>query len=83
MSYSTHRSGCIGEIDLEAPHGSDDGDDGLDGVAVNHNPVLATLLLCVAILMDDSECRKRRLSCISYWCLWSTSNLDNISKAPN
>ncbi len=41
----THRSGCISEVDLEASHRSDDGDNGLDGVAVDHGLVLLTLLL--------------------------------------
>lgn len=34
-------------------HGSDDGDDRLDSVAVHHHSVLFTLLLRVASLMDD------------------------------
>ena len=41
----THRSGCISKVDLEASHGSDDGDDGLDGVAVDNGLVLLTFLL--------------------------------------
>ena len=50
---ATHRSGRIAKVDLEAAHGSDDGDDGLDGVAVHHRLVLLTLLLRVARLVDD------------------------------
>lgn len=40
----THRSGCICKVNLEASHSSDDGNDGLDGVAVDHGLVLLTLL---------------------------------------
>lgn len=42
---ATHRSGGIGKVDFEASHSSDDGDDGLDGVAVDYGLVLLTLLL--------------------------------------
>lgn len=41
----SHRSACVSEVDLKATHGSDDGDDGLDGVAEDHSFVLLTLLL--------------------------------------
>lgn len=49
----THRSGCISKVDFEASHSSDDGDDGLDGVAVDHSLVLLTLLLWIPCFMDD------------------------------
>lgn len=45
MSCPTHRSGWISKVDLEATHSSDDGNNGLDGVAVDHGLVLLTLLL--------------------------------------
>ncbi len=38
----THSSRGVAKVDLEAPHGSDDGDDGLDGVAVDYSLVLLT-----------------------------------------
>lgn len=41
----TYRSGRIRKVDLEASHSSDDGDNGLDGVAVDHGLVLLTLFL--------------------------------------
>lgn len=40
-----HRSGCVPEVDFEASHGTDDGDDGLDSVTVHYGLVLLTLLL--------------------------------------
>lgn len=49
----THSSCGITKVDLEAPHGSDDGDDGLDSVAVDHSLVLLTFLFWVACLVDD------------------------------
>lgn len=36
----THSSRGVTEVNLEAAHGSDDGDDGLDRVAVDHSLVL-------------------------------------------
>lgn len=50
----THRSRCVSEIDLESPHGTNDGDDRLNSVAVDNSFVLFALLLRVACLMDDS-----------------------------
>lgn len=49
----THRSGGIPEVNLQVPHGLDDGHDGLDCVAVDHGFVLPALLLRVAIFVDD------------------------------
>ena len=43
-TITTHGSDGVSEVDLQAAHGSDDGDDGLDGVAVDHCLVLLTLL---------------------------------------
>lgn len=45
FSFSTTHSSCgIAKVNLEAPHGSDNGDDRLDGVAVDHGLVLLTFL---------------------------------------
>lgn len=49
----THRSGRIPEVDFEAAHGADDGDDGLDGVAIDHGLVLLTFILRVSCLVDN------------------------------
>lgn len=38
-------SGRISKVNLETSHSSDDGNNGLDGVAIDHSLVLLTLLL--------------------------------------
>lgn len=60
--FSTYRSGCICKVNLEAPHCSDDGNNGLDGVAVDNRLVLLTLLLWVAGFMDDPETQRKDIS---------------------
>ena len=62
----THRPGGVSKVDLKAAHGSDDGDDGLDGVAVDHSLVLLTLLLRVPSLVDDPEETPPSTQCTSY-----------------
>ena len=49
----THRSSRVSEVYPELSHGSDDGHQTLDGVAVDHRLVLETFLLTVASLVDD------------------------------
>lgn len=60
----THRSGGVSKVNLQVPHGLDDGHDGLDGVAVDHGFVLPALLLRVAILMDDPGAGERPRSAL-------------------
>lgn len=57
---TSHHSGRVAVIDLEAGHGFDDGHHRLDGVTVDHRSVLLTLVLWVAVFMDDPEnvCKK-------------------------
>lgn len=58
----TYRSGRIRKVDLEASHGSDDGDNGLDGVAVDHGLVLLTLFLWVTRFVDDPGTQREDVS---------------------
>jgi len=43
----------VAEVNLELAHGTDDGDHGLYGVAVDDRLVLQTFFLRVALLMDN------------------------------
>ncbi len=54
-----HRFLVVPEVDLELPHGADDGDHRLDGVGEDDRSVLQTLLLRVPLLVDDSETDER------------------------
>lgn len=51
----SHHPWRVAVVDLEAGHGFDDGHHGLDGVTVDHRSVLLTLVLWVAVFMDDPE----------------------------
>lgn len=64
----THRSGGIPEVNLQVPHGLDDGHDGLDCVAVDHGFVLPALLLRVAIFVDDPGGRGQGQALPRAWC---------------
>lgn len=52
VSYHSWR---VAVVDLETRHGFNNGHNGLDGVAINHCSVLLTLILRVAVFVDDPE----------------------------
>lgn len=56
---NTHRSGSFPKINLQPSHGSYDCNDGLNGIAVDDNFILLTLVLGIAILMNDSSKRRK------------------------
>ena len=63
-TVGSYLSVCVGESDSEVGHGPEDGDQGLDGVAVHDGPVLLEVLGCETTLVDDSE-RKGH----TYWLI--------------
>ncbi len=54
LPSSAYLSVLVGEGDSEVGHGPQDGDEGLDGVAVDHRAVLLEVLRGEATLVDDS-----------------------------
>lgn len=51
--WMPYRPSRVSEVDFQPPHGSNDGNDGLDSVAVDHCLVLLTLLFRVAGFVDN------------------------------
>lgn len=55
-SYQSRR---VTVVYLETGHGFYNGHYGLDGITINHCPVLLTLIFWVAIFVDDPENTKK------------------------
>lgn len=56
----TYRPSWVTEVDLQPPHGPNDGDNGLNGVTVDDCFVLFTFLFRITSFMNNSTETKRR-----------------------